>query len=282
VDRVLLGQLTSRPHLLTQAWQSVRAMPLPQPMTTQYLLAWRLRALESLCKEYRQSGTTSDPRTHAGIKIDPLDFFQLVNHPPRSINWNWQFRRLNATFDGIRDRLRVPTDSNRGQKLREWVNARTSADFELSERENNQHWRFGPKGYVPHELEQLLSSKRSPNVRYHNALILSDNADYDAVNYHLPRMVMLIKIGYALAMFRHDHGRYPASLAELAPEYFRDPPLDPKTGKPMFYRVKGKGYELAMNKRILQWHLIPNVPYTPQHIIMPPPAPTGWQKGPFP
>ena len=282
VDRVLLGQLTSRPHLLTRAWKSIRAIPLPPPVTRRYLFAWRLRELAGLCKAYRQSIASSGSGSQARVKIDPLNFYQLVNHPPRSIIWNWQFRRLNATFDGIRDRLQVPTDSKWGQKLREWLNARTSADVELSERENNQHWRFGPKGYVPHELERLMSGKLTPNVRYHNALILSDYPDYQAVNYHLPRMVMLIKIGYALAMFRHDHGRYPASLAELAPEYFRDPPLDPKTGKPMFYRVKGDGYELAMNERILQWHLIPNVPYTPQRIVMPPPAPTGWQKGPFP
>ena len=284
VDRVLLGHLNSRTNLLTRAWQRVRAMPLPQPqpLTRPYLLAWRMRALQALCKVYRRAGTLSGSRKHAGIKIDPLDFSQLVNHPPHSINWNWQFRRLNATFDRIRARLRAPIDSKRVKKLREWVNARTSAGIELNDRENNRRWPVGPMRYVPHELERLLSDKLSQNLRYHNALILADSAYYDGMNYRLVRMVMLIKIGYALAMFRHDHGRYPTSLAKLAPEYFRHPPLDPKTGKPMVYRLKGDGYELAMNKRIFQWHVIPNVPYIPQRIIMPPPAPTGWQKGPFP
>ena len=281
VDRVLLGQLATRPHLLALVWKSIRAMPLPRPVTREYLLAWRMRALGELCRIYRETGNLPDSRKHAVFKIDPLDLFQLVNHPPHSINFNWQFRRLNATFDRLRAQLQAPVGSKRGKKLRKWINARTSAQFELDNRENNQ-LPVGRKGYIPHELERLLSNKLSQKLRYHNALILTDEIDFGGVNYHLARMVMLIKIGYALAMYRHDHGRYPTSLAKLAPEYSRHPPLDPKTGKPMFYRLKGHGYELAINKWIFQWHLIPNVPYMPERVIMPPPAPAGWQKGPFP
>ena len=282
VDRVLLGQLAGRPHLLALVWKSVRAMPLPRPLTKQYLLAWRMRELGELCDIYRQSGNLSGSRMHAGRNIDPLNFTDLVNHPANSINWNWQFRRLNSTFDRLRIQLQAPVGSRRDGKLREWINARTSAQFELADRVSKFNWPVGPKGYIPHELERLLSDKLSQNVRYHNALILNDESDFGGVNYHLARMVMLIKTGYALAMYRRDHGRYPTSLAKLAPEYFQRPPLDPKTRRPMFFRLKGDGYELALNKRIFQWHLIPNVPYMPQRIIIPPPAPAGWQKGPFP
>jgi len=50
--------------------------------------------------------------------------------------------------------------------------------------------------------------------------------------------------GCYLAAYEQEHGRYPAALAELAPEYTNELPVDPWTGKPMLYVSDGAGYKL--------------------------------------
>ena len=48
-------------------------------------------------------------------------------------------------------------------------------------------------------------------------------------------------IGLACELYRSRHGRYPANLAALAPEFLDKLPPDPFTGKPFVYRRKGEG-----------------------------------------
>jgi hypothetical protein len=49
-----------------------------------------------------------------------------------------------------------------------------------------------------------------------------------------------------LALLRHQaaHGAYPATLAELDPQFLAEIPLDPFTGKPLVYRPEGAGFVL--------------------------------------
>jgi hypothetical protein len=55
----------------------------------------------------------------------------------------------------------------------------------------------------------------------------------------------LLETQLALHAYNLDHGRYPASLAELAPTYLASVPLDPFTkGAPLKYRVAGDSYVL--------------------------------------
>jgi hypothetical protein len=49
-------------------------------------------------------------------------------------------------------------------------------------------------------------------------------------------------VAFALAAYRLDNGRYPATLAELAPKYLTTVPGDLFTGKPLIYRPAADGY----------------------------------------
>jgi hypothetical protein len=51
-----------------------------------------------------------------------------------------------------------------------------------------------------------------------------------------------LQLAFALAAFRADHGRFPAKLDELAPKYLEKIPDDLFSGKPLIYRLEGKGY----------------------------------------
>jgi hypothetical protein len=51
-----------------------------------------------------------------------------------------------------------------------------------------------------------------------------------------------VQVAFALGAYRHDQGRYPANLDELAPRYLKTVPGDIFSGKPLIYRPSEKGY----------------------------------------
>ncbi len=51
-----------------------------------------------------------------------------------------------------------------------------------------------------------------------------------------------LHIAFALAAYHADNGRYPAKLDDLAPKYLTSVPNDLFSGKPLIYRLEGKGY----------------------------------------
>jgi hypothetical protein len=53
-----------------------------------------------------------------------------------------------------------------------------------------------------------------------------------------------LRIGFALAQFHADIGRYPAKLDELTPKYLNRIPNDLLSDKPLIYKTEGDGYLL--------------------------------------
>lgn len=51
-----------------------------------------------------------------------------------------------------------------------------------------------------------------------------------------------IRIGFSLAAFHADHGKYPQTLDELAPKYLAEVPLDQYTEKPLVYVPREDGF----------------------------------------
>ena len=51
-----------------------------------------------------------------------------------------------------------------------------------------------------------------------------------------------LEVAFALAAYRADNGRYPAKLADLAPNYLPAIPADLFTGKPLLFKPSEKGY----------------------------------------
>jgi hypothetical protein len=72
------------------------------------------------------------------------------------------------------------------------------------------------------------------------------------------------EVAVALRRFRLDRGRYPDALADLAPQYLAQIPIDPFTGRPPEYVREGAGFELRANGRgwmsvkdrqLLEWRI---------------------------
>ena len=58
----------------------------------------------------------------------------------------------------------------------------------------------------------------------------------------------LVYLALALAAYRSDHGAFPASLASLVPNYLRQLPHDPFTGKPFTYTNGPHGCKLSSTR----------------------------------
>ena len=56
--------------------------------------------------------------------------------------------------------------------------------------------------------------------------------------------VDLVNLAFALAGYRHDHGRYPKRLSRLCPEYIDQVPADAFSGGKLHYKSDGDGYLL--------------------------------------
>lgn len=54
----------------------------------------------------------------------------------------------------------------------------------------------------------------------------------------LEAMMNVTRAGIACKLFRQKNGKNPGALADLVPEYLKDVPLDPFTGKPLIYRLE--------------------------------------------
>ena len=68
----------------------------------------------------------------------------------------------------------------------------------------------------------------------------------------LEAMLITADIGIACRIYKKENGNYPESLDKLVPRYLDTVPLDPFTGKALFYRVEESGfrvYSLGSNRK---------------------------------
>ena len=279
LDRALLGQLRGNPKQLARVWNMIRVIPFPPALGHRYIHVCRLGTLKLLlsCYQRRQVPPMQPLVQTLSKRITPGD---IARHPPTEINWNWQFSHINATFDQMQAMAPAAAYSTAGKRRRalegRWSRAGTYIGV-LAGRIP------GTVGDIPRSLDRLLAKNLPLNERYHNMVLLASGAIAGFSDYQTLRSLMLVKIAYALEMYRNAHGHYPDTVAALSPAFFKRPPVDPVTGKPPVYIRTSAGYELAQSEEHLHSRWAPRVPlFGLTRIIMPPPPPRTWQKGPFP
>jgi hypothetical protein len=137
-------------------------------------------------------------------------------------DWDAAMRKANAWYDRYVEAGRQPTYPERSR-----ASERIMADAQAL-REKMQGWRgvFAP-------IEDRMLVVVLPSV---------SRAYLSEARMHTERV--LAETTLALTLFRGKVGEYPASLNELVPAYFKTVPVDALTGKPLVYRVEGRGYEL--------------------------------------
>jgi hypothetical protein len=93
--------------------------------------------------------------------------------------------------------------------------------------------------YFTNRLAEAQSKQLTLYVR-----ALADFGQLDSKEARGLAFTRLAQTAIALERFRAAHNSYPAALAELTPEFLKEPPTDPFDGQPLHYRKVAEGYQL--------------------------------------
>jgi hypothetical protein len=146
----------------------------------------------------------------------------------RSLDYTPVFRQMNAHFD----RLVEIADKPQTQRHQEYAQIKE----ELREAQGSigffSYWFLGDTAFAQKVTESLLSNFSPIIGKVCDRFERTQQAQQN------------LQIAFALAIFRAEKGRYPATLNELAPSYLPEVPSDLFTGKPLTYRPSAEGYLL--------------------------------------
>lgn len=150
------------------------------------------------------------------------------------IDWNVVLRTANPWYDRMAAAYRKPTQAERKAAIRKIDEE--ALQFAVAARDmRSLAWSAlaNPRRATSQQLGRVLVSVFLPAI--------SAVADAD------DRAVMrfdLVKLAFALAAYRADHGAYPAKLTDLVPKYVAQVPKDIFVDADLHYRRKGDGYLL--------------------------------------
>jgi tetratricopeptide (TPR) repeat protein len=152
-----------------------------------------------------------------------------------NIDWDPALRKANQWYDRIAAVLRIKERTEREKQLAELSHELTTlkttagpgalstllADPDKTETEMGE------------EVGDVLIAMMLP--AFYKVQQSADRSEQTQRNLHL---------AFALAAYRHDHGKYPNELADLMPKYLPQIPEDLFSGKGLIYRPAENGYLL--------------------------------------
>jgi hypothetical protein len=148
-----------------------------------------------------------------------------------NIDWDPAFRNANRWTNRLAAALRI---TDRAEREQEW--AAILHDSRMLKRQIANMWIANP----------FISATRRGEL-IGNILIGLMIPAYDKVRSAAERCEQgqrNVHVAFALAAYKRDHGRYPETLAVLAPKYLERIPDDLFSGKPLIYRLEDEGYLL--------------------------------------
>jgi hypothetical protein len=192
------------------------------------LPAWKPFSEVVDCERYTQLGVLQFLR-QSTTNIDGQQSGAEERYLMRRVDWTAVFTRFNKHSDEL---LRIAKLEDRAQQQAE------SAATEVKLKQSRLVPEIGGAlGYVTH-----------PSEKYGNLLMTTLAPAFvklmEAEHRHGASRES-IRVAFALAEHRLDHGRYPDKLDLLVPEYLKAVPLDPyRLPEPLIYRRTETGYAL--------------------------------------
>jgi hypothetical protein len=150
------------------------------------------------------------------------------------IDWLPALRNGNRWYDRLAAALRIegrPQREKALDKLDEELKARKNEAARLAELAKLG---LGDEKSAGKAIGDILVGVTCPALR--KVQSAHDRAEQGQRNLH---------VAFALAAYRRDRGRYPATLNDLVPRYLAVVPGDLFSGKPLVYRPSAEGYVLS-------------------------------------
>ena len=97
------------------------------------------------------------------------------------------------------------------------------------------------------EIPAILQPEPTMQKRWYGGVLHSFAPAFYAVRTSVATLqahVDVVRVGIALKRHKSAHGSYPATLAEIDPQFLAETLLDPFTGQPLVYRLESNGFIL--------------------------------------
>jgi hypothetical protein len=159
--------------------------------------------------------------------------------PSFSMDWNEVLRRLNARVDRAVAALKVSDPQGRRRAVAEFDREMNAASSGLRQSKLLQNVALMARGILPGGTGPAQVADWVSCVLFPASPALCAAEDASASHWRLAQIAL------ALGAFRAERGSYPASLAELVPEYLADLPKDPGSGGDFHYNAKPDSYLLS-------------------------------------
>ena len=237
VDIALNAQVTLLSHSKHSSkqillWQKdVLKLPLMKSMADRLDLGERFMTLDVLMTIACRGHWALDKMIREGSsKPFGDDFWKTLF--TRSVDYDPAFRLFRDFLDRCVVAARLPERADRNPEMQKLIEEVKQMKRDDSGLVGLEHAGFS-KSKRGEGIGKIILSLMLPNfVKVQDA---ADRTEQTEHNLH---------VAFALAAFRADNGRYPATLDELAPKYLAKIPGDLFSGQPLVYRLTDEGYLL--------------------------------------
>jgi hypothetical protein len=206
--------------------QELRQIPTMPSLADELDLYERFQCLDALLCVAHHWPDMSDSSAPGRTSSNPAFLGKCFT---RSVNWDLALRNVNQSFDGLRDASRITDRRARSTAI---AIIERDSGIPTTTSKGAEKLLMGPKSRGD-QIGRVMMGLLLPAVdKLENA---ADRTEQNRRNLHL---------AFALAAYHADQGRYPETLAELAPKYLNAIPDDIFSGRPLIYKPEANGYLL--------------------------------------
>jgi hypothetical protein len=257
-----LGRLSSRGSTLIESLVGIAICQIANNTTLTYLdqakltakqAAARLKELQKLPplapygdkldigERFMGLDALQNIRRHGGAGELGVDVFALGRalteeevKALEKLDWATVMVTLNKWYDRFAASLRI---KDRVAREKEFDKIDEELRTQAKKAEDGENFgklllaKGGPDKAIAERLGNMLVSLLTPAIR--KVQTAYDRAEQAERNLH---------VAFAMAAYHADHSRYPAKLADLAPDYLTAVPGDLFSGKELIYKPNEKGY----------------------------------------
>ncbi len=193
----------------------------------------RFSYLDTICAMARDGPDAFEQLTDDGNDRQGSTIRQAISSwGLASLDWNLMLTMANRCYDESVDAACLPTRAER-RAARTRIEDTFTADNSQSGLRRFFTQCFSPHATISKQVARIILRLALP--------IQTTVADIvDRATMHS----QLIRVGFALAAYRADHGTYPQTLARLVPEHIEHIPMDIFTQQPLKYTTTEAGYIL--------------------------------------
>ncbi len=161
-----------------------------------------------------------------------LDALAASAESPKTINWDVSLRLGNESYDRLSEAFREPVRTKRRDEVKAIARGMRNMSIEVNNAvRSRDSANLATEPLRSQTMASLLITLLFPAVSLFNQL--DDRAMMQRE---------LTAVGFSLAAYRADHGKYPVKLDELKPKYAAEIPKDVFSDGELHYKTVGDGF----------------------------------------